>query len=236
MQPIVKIWPFRGWALDFIGKLTPSSTDGYTHIVVATDYFTKWVKGIPLKTCEQPTVIDFIKKHIIHRFRIPETITTDRGLSFVGNKVLDYCTECGVQVINSTPFFAQSNVQAEASNKVILNILEKMIENHPRSSTGVTPYIFTYGHDVVLPMEITIRSERVAFQNKLTLSYYNHAILVELEDLDEVRLNVLDHIIAQKKKVMRVYNKKVKAKTFMEGYLVWQVRFPLRVKDKEYGK
>ncbi|XP_059623048.1 uncharacterized protein LOC132266212 [Cornus florida] len=161
--------------------------DGHTHIVVATDHFTKWVEAIPLNTCEQSTVIDFIKKHITHRFGIPETITIDRGLSFVGNKVLDYCAECGVQT--------------EASNKVILNILEKMIENHPkklhhllsealwayrnskRSNTGITPYMLTYGHDAVLPVEITIKSTRVAFQNKLTLTDYNHIMLVELETL-----------------------------------------------------
>ncbi|XP_059668901.1 uncharacterized protein LOC132313991 [Cornus florida] len=233
MQPVVKIWPFRGCALDFIGKLTAPSVDGHTHIVVATDYFTKWVEAIPLKTCEQPTMIDFIKKHIIHRFGIPETTTTNRGLSFIGNKVLDYCAEC-----SSTPYFAQSNGQAEASNKVIPNILEKMIENHPRewhhllsnalwayrnskrSSTGVTLYMLIYGHDAVLPMEMTIRSARVAFQNDLTPVDYNHAMLVELEDLDEVCLNALDHIIIQKKKVMLPYNKKVKAKTFVEGDLV----------------
>ncbi|XP_059663386.1 uncharacterized protein LOC132309050 [Cornus florida] len=244
----------RGWALDFIRKLRPPSSDGHTHIVVAINYFTKWVEAIPLKTCEQSTVIDFIKKHIIHRFGIPETITTDRGLSFVGGKVLDYYAECGVQVISSTPYFAQANGQAEASNKVILNIIEKMIEDHPRewhhllsealwayrnskrSSTGITPYVLTYGHDVVLLMEMTIRSARVAFQNRLTPADYNHAMLVELEDLDEVRLNALDHIIAQKKKVMRAYNKKVKVKTFVEGDLVWQVKFPPGVKSLEYGK
>ncbi|XP_059654615.1 uncharacterized protein LOC132301374 [Cornus florida] len=239
MLPIVKIWPFRGWALDFIEKLRPPSLDGHTHIVVATNYFTKWVEAIPLKTYEQSTVINFIKKHIIHRFGIPETLTTDRGLSFVRNKVLDYCAECGVQVIRYAPYFTQANKQVEASNKVILNILKKMIENYSkewhhllsealwayrnskRLNTGATPYMLTYGHDVVLPMEMTIRSTRVAFQNKLTPADYNHAMLVELEDLNEVRLNVLYHIIAQKKKVVRSYNKKVKAKTFVEGDLVW---------------
>ncbi|XP_059654876.1 uncharacterized protein LOC132301653 [Cornus florida] len=156
-QPIVKIWPFRGWALDFIEKLRPLSTNGYTYMVVAIDYFTTWVEAIPLKTCEQSTVINFIKKHIIHRFGILRTLTINRSLSFVGSEVIDYCAECGIQVISSTPYFAQANVQVEASNKVILNILEQMIENHPkewhhllsealwayrfskRSSTGFTP-------------------------------------------------------------------------------------------------
>ncbi|XP_059631458.1 uncharacterized protein LOC132274234 [Cornus florida] len=108
--------------------------------------------------------------------------------------------------------------------------------NSKRSSTGVTPYVLTYGHDDILPMEMTIRSARVAFQNRLTPADYNHAMLAELEDLDEVRLNALDHIIAQKKKVMQVYNKKVNAKAFVEGDLVWQVKFLPGVKSLEYGK
>ncbi|XP_059628796.1 uncharacterized protein LOC132271433 [Cornus florida] len=254
MQPIVKIWPFRGWALDFIGKLRLPFANGRTYMVVATDYFTKWVEAIPLKTCEQSTVINFIKKHIIHRFGFPETPTTDRSLSLVGSEVIDYYAKYDIKVISSTPYFAQVNRQAKASNKVILNILEKMIENHPnewhhllsealwakrnskRLSTSVTPYMLTYGHDAVLPMEMTIRSIRVAFQNNLTPADYNHAILAELEDLDEVRLNALYHIIAQKKKVMQAYNKKVKAKTFVEGDLVWQVKFSPGVKSLEYGK
>ncbi|XP_059627610.1 uncharacterized protein LOC132270445 [Cornus florida] len=213
MQPVVKICPFRGWALDFIGKLRPPSSDGHTHIVVAIDYFIKWVEAIPLNTYEQSTKLSPLTK----------------ASPLFGNKVLDYCAECGVQVISSTPYFAQSNGQAEASNKVIFNILEKIIENNPkewhhllsealwayknskRSSTGITLYMLTYGYDAILPMEMTIRSARVAFQNNLTPADYNHAMLVELEDLDEVRVNALDYIIAQKKKVMWAYNKKVKA-------------------------
>ncbi|XP_059626902.1 uncharacterized protein LOC132269663 [Cornus florida] len=109
-------------------------------------------------------------------------------------------------------------------------------KNSKRLSTGVTPYVLTYGHDAVLPMEMTIRFARVAFQNRLTLVDYNHAMLAKLEDLDEVCLNALDHIIFQKKKVMWAYNKKVKAKTFIEGDMVWQVKFPPRVKSLEYGK
>ncbi|XP_059630454.1 uncharacterized protein LOC132273511 [Cornus florida] len=131
----------RGWALGFIGKLRPPSADGHTYMVVATDYFIKWVEAIPLKIYEQSIVINFIKKHIIHRFGIPETLTIDKSLSFVGSEVIDYCAKCGVQVISFTPYFAQVNEQAEASNKVILNILEKMIENHPKDK-GVSSFAF----------------------------------------------------------------------------------------------
>jgi hypothetical protein len=41
MHPIIKPWPFRGWGLDFIGKIHPPSSKGYCFVIVATDYFTK---------------------------------------------------------------------------------------------------------------------------------------------------------------------------------------------------
>jgi ribonuclease HI len=38
---IVKLWPFRGWGLDFIGEIHPRSSKGHRFILVATDYLTK---------------------------------------------------------------------------------------------------------------------------------------------------------------------------------------------------
>jgi Integrase core domain. len=71
LNPIIKPWPFRGWALDFIGQIYPSSPKGHRFVLVATDYFTKWVEAVPLKNMTHTEVIDFILKHIIHRFGIP---------------------------------------------------------------------------------------------------------------------------------------------------------------------
>ena len=71
LHSIVKPWPFRGWAVDLIEKIHPASSEGHSFILVATDYFTKWVEAVPLKKAEQKNVIQFIKKQIIYRFRIP---------------------------------------------------------------------------------------------------------------------------------------------------------------------
>jgi hypothetical protein len=48
-------------------------------VLVAIDYFTKWTEVVPLKNVIHNEVIEFITEHIIHRFGIPQTLTTDQG-------------------------------------------------------------------------------------------------------------------------------------------------------------
>lgn len=86
-QAIVKPWPFRGWALDRIGKIHPPSSKNHTNILVATDYFTKWVEAIPLKSVNQEAIIKAIRERIIHRFGIPQHLVADRVTVFFGQQV-----------------------------------------------------------------------------------------------------------------------------------------------------
>jgi hypothetical protein len=48
-------------------------------VLLATNYFTKWVEAIPLKKVTSENMVEFVKEHIIYRFGIPQTITTDQG-------------------------------------------------------------------------------------------------------------------------------------------------------------
>lgn len=75
---IIRSWPFRGWALDVIGEIKPGSSARHKYILVGIEYFTKWVEAIPLRKVTQNVVISFIQNHILRRFGIPETITTDQ--------------------------------------------------------------------------------------------------------------------------------------------------------------
>ncbi|XP_061990859.1 uncharacterized protein LOC133709212 [Rosa rugosa] len=70
MQPIIKPWPTRGWALDLIGMIHPHSSLQHKFIIVATDFFTKWVEAEPLKEASGATIRQFIFNHIICRFGI----------------------------------------------------------------------------------------------------------------------------------------------------------------------
>jgi hypothetical protein len=66
-----------------IGQINPPSSKGHKFVLLATDYFTKWVEAIPLKKVTSENMIEFVKEHIIYRFGIPQTITTNQGAQFV---------------------------------------------------------------------------------------------------------------------------------------------------------
>ena len=65
LHSIVKPWPFKGWAMDLIGKIYLASSKGHDFILVATNYFTKWVEAVLVKKVERKDVIQFIKEKII---------------------------------------------------------------------------------------------------------------------------------------------------------------------------
>ena len=106
LHSIVKPWPFKGRAMDLIGKIYLASSKGRNFILVSTDYFTKWVEAVPLKKAEQKDVIQFIKEQIIHRFGIPQSITTDQGTMFTGDEMTYLTKDYDIQLIRSTPFYA----------------------------------------------------------------------------------------------------------------------------------
>jgi len=132
MNPIIKPWPFRGWAIDLIGQIYPPSSKGHKFILVATDYLTKWVEAIPLKKVTSANMIDFVKEHIIYRFGIPQTITIDEGTMFTSGEFDEFAIGMGIKVLNSSPYYAQANGQAEASNKGIIKLIKRKIEENPR--------------------------------------------------------------------------------------------------------
>ncbi|XP_050207554.1 uncharacterized protein LOC126656970 [Mercurialis annua] len=230
LHSLIKPWPFRGWAVDLIGKIYPGSSDGHTFVIIATCYFTKWVEAKPLKSPTQEALIKFFKEYIVHRHGLPESITTDQGTMFTGGDI------------------------AEATNKAIKLIVQKMIEENPgqwhvllseavwanrtsqKSATGTSPFRLVYGYDAMLPMELTVTSTRRRYQNELSKDDYFDKMVIDALDLDEERLTALDHLEAQKRSVERAYNKRVKRKAFMVGDIVWKAVLPIGHKDNRLGK
>lgn len=110
LHSIVKPWSSRGSTLDLVGELRPTSYKIQKYILVGIHYFIKWIEAIPLVNVDQDAVIDFIQRHIIYRFGIPETITSDQGSVFTGRNIQEFTSETGIKLLTSTPYYAQANV------------------------------------------------------------------------------------------------------------------------------
>ncbi|XP_050892182.1 uncharacterized protein LOC127097727 [Lathyrus oleraceus] len=160
----------------------------------------------------------------------------------------------GLKLLTSTPYYAQANGQVEAANKVIIGLTKKYVGKKPRNwhktlyqilwacrtspkeATNSTLFRLTFGHDAVLPVEIYLQSTRIQRHHEIPSESYWNMMLDELVDLDEERLNALELLKRQKKRVENSYNNKVKLKTFSPEDLVWKVVLPMDRKDRTLGK
>ena len=105
LNPIVVQAPFQQWGLDFIGKFKYNSSSGYSWILTATDYFTKWVEAIPTKKETDAIVMDFLEDKIITRFGVPARIITDNGPCFVSSEMSSFCFKYGIFLSHSSNYY-----------------------------------------------------------------------------------------------------------------------------------
>lgn len=76
----------------------PITPDGYRHILLVVDVFSKWVELIPMKTKNSTEVWQALYDYIFVRFGLPYEIRTDRGREFAG--MVDVkCREYGINLI-----------------------------------------------------------------------------------------------------------------------------------------
>jgi hypothetical protein len=232
LHSIIKLWPFRGWGLDFVGEVHPSSTKGHRFVLLATDYFTKWVEAVPLRNMTHREVIKFVMEHIIYWFGIPHTLTMDQGASFMSQQFKEFAESLHIKLLNSSPYYAKANGQAEASNKILINLIKKKIEERPRrwhevlnealwayrvskhGAIKVTLFELVYGQEAVLPVELNLQNCRIMHQDGLTKEEYSTKMMDEIGDIPKNHFMALQEIEKEKLKVAKAYNRKVREKLF----------------------
>jgi transposase InsO family protein len=119
-------------------------------------------------------VIHFILEHIVHRFGIPQTLTTYQGSSFMSHQVREFAKSLEIKLLSSLLYYPQANGQAESSNKTLIKLIKKKIEENLKrwhevlsealwahriskhSVTKVTPFDLVYGKEVILLVEVNL--------------------------------------------------------------------------------
>lgn len=75
---VVAAWPFDMWSMDLMGKF-PKARNGYEFLVLAVDYFSKWIEARALTHRTEESVIKFFHESILCRFGVPRAVVTNHG-------------------------------------------------------------------------------------------------------------------------------------------------------------
>nr|GEU49209.1 reverse transcriptase domain-containing protein [Tanacetum cinerariifolium] len=81
MTLITSAWPIFQWGIDIVGPLL-MAPGGARFLVVAIDYFTKWVEAKPLVSITGKHIEKLVWEHIVCRFGVPQIIVSDNGKQF----------------------------------------------------------------------------------------------------------------------------------------------------------
>ncbi|XP_019176073.1 PREDICTED: uncharacterized protein LOC109171496 [Ipomoea nil] len=199
--PVSTAIPFSRWGIDLVGAL-PMGTGSRKYIIVAINYFTKWVEAEPLASITAARCKRFVEKNILYRFGIPLQVITDNGRQFEAREFLEFLAGWGVKHSWVAVSYPQANGQVENANRTILDGLKKKLEvaggawveeldgilwayrTTPRRATGETPFALAYGFEARAPVEVIIPSRRVEeFESEQNELHQR----VDLNFLDEKR-------------------------------------------------
>ena len=210
--------------MDIIGPF-PKAARNKKYLLVGTDYFTKWVEAEPLVNIRDVDVKKFLWKNIVTRFGIPHNLISNNGLQFDSKTFKRYCCELRITNRYSTLAYPQGNGQTETINKVIVSGLKKRLDNAkgrwveelphvlwayrttPRRLTGETPFLMSYGAEVVIPIETSFPTLRTQSFNP---SDNNELLERSLDLIEERRESAMVQLAYYQHKLKQGYDAKIR--------------------------
>ena len=109
-----------------IGEIKPTTSNGHRFILVAIDYFTKWVEEASSASVTKNVVARFIKKNLICRYVIAVRIITDNVTNLNNTMITALCEQFKIYHHNSSPYRPKMNGVVEAAKKNIKKVIQKM--------------------------------------------------------------------------------------------------------------
>lgn len=163
----------------------PKSRNRYEYLVVAVDYFSKWIEAKPLANPTKENTLNFFCDFVLCRYGVPQVVLTDYGTQF-STKFTMKCTRMGIKHWKSSVAHLQGNGQIRAANKLVLTALRKTLEGKSnkwvdelhtilwavrtsaRGPTNETAYALVFGSKSILPAELALLSYRVSMVNEVS--------------------------------------------------------------------
>ena len=226
-------YPMQVVAVDILGPL-PKSVAGNSYVLVAADYFTKWVEAYAIPNQEAITVARKLTDQMFCRFSPPDQLHSDQGKQFESELLKEICNIFCIKKTGTTPHHPQCDGQVERFNRTLLHMLSTTVKEHPfdwedqlpkvcmayntsvHSSTGYTPYFLMFGRQPRLPIDLVYPINRSILTS---VEHYADNVKTSLESAFQRARDQLLHTQHENRKEQ--YDKKVHGDPYDVGDLVW---------------
>ncbi|GJY87666.1 putative ribonuclease H-like domain-containing protein [Tanacetum coccineum] len=150
------------WGIDIAGPF-PVAAGGLKFLIVAIDYFTKWIEAKAVATITGNQVKRFVWDNIVCRFGLPGEIVSDNGKQFCDNPFKDWCARLSITQRFASVKHPQTNGLVERANRSLGEGIKARLDRHKgrwveelsqvlwahrttkKVSTGDTPFSLVYG-------------------------------------------------------------------------------------------
>ncbi|XP_026429894.1 uncharacterized protein LOC113326371 [Papaver somniferum] len=218
----------------------PKAPGGVKFVLEATDYLTKWVEAVALVHVTRNDVKRFIWENIVWRFGIPDELVLDNGKQFNYGVIKEFCENLNIHHNFSSPYYAHSNVQAEATNRVIMDNIKKRLEKAkgkwieefpgvlwsyrttPKRSISFSPFTLAYGTEAVIPTKVHLKTNKT---RALKSGKNDNILTLDKELLEEQRETALQQLVRYQQAIKLRYDHRVRERSFKPGeYILKKTR------------
>lgn len=148
--------------------------------------------------------MNFLTENIFIRFGCPHKLVTDNVAAFREKELVDMCNSMGIKLVHSTSYYDQGNGLAESSNKSLIGIIKKLLEENKKNldskfkyalwadrvtikrSTGNYPFKLVYGTEVVFPIQLMLPMARF-LQTEQDEEEDMAKIIIDLAEVHQIR-------------------------------------------------